>query len=94
MNSIVKTLSDRAFASIGYALGTYLVGIGLLPTASENDFIGAVVFLLTWAVDTFIVHRQKDKAAQAGGEAVATVATDTFTKADVRSIVANAGVTK
>jgi hypothetical protein len=87
MSDILKTLAQRGIQSVVTAVAAYLAGAGYLTHDQEQSFIGALFFLAAWAVDTFIVHRQKANAAVAGGEAVATVASDDFSPARVKAIV-------
>lgn len=87
MSDILKTMLQRGIQAAVVAIAGWLVSAGYLSSNSEQSFIGAGFFLIAWAVDTFIVHKQKADAAIVGGEAVGNASASNFTTAQIKSIV-------
>lgn len=87
MTDLLKTSLQRLIQVAVGALAGWLVSKGALPEGQEQAFIGAAFFIAAWLVDTFVIHKQKQNAAVAGGTAVAAVSSDAFTPAAIKEIV-------
>jgi len=87
MSDILKTAMQRLIQVAVGAVAGWLVSKGALPEGQEQAFIGAAFFLAAWAVDTFVIHKQKENAAIAGGNAVAAASPETFTQSAIKAIV-------
>jgi hypothetical protein len=90
VSDILKTLLQRGIQAAVVAIAGWLASAGYLHNDQQQSFIGAAFFLAAWAVDTFVIQKQKSNAAVAGGTAVAAASSDTFSATEVRAIVKDA----
>lgn len=95
MDYFIKTLAPRLVQDLVTALAGYLAAHGYITADQTQSLIGAAFFIVMLIVNRIIGDNRKEKAAQAGGLAVAAASNDIPTSpAVVRSIIATAGITK
>ena len=91
---LLKSAIPRVVQDTVTALAGYLAAHGIISGDQTTGFVGSAFFLAMIVVNLMVNQIRKHNAAVAGGVAVATVATDTFTTDDVKSIVKAAGAGK